>query len=66
MIMKLRNFCFYTMTFKSACANVMVGCYSFEHGVQDTKPYFRAAHAARVVFFKTGSTCIEPHDCPMR
>ena len=50
MIMKLRNFCFYTMTFKSACANVMVGCYSLTT-VQGTKSYFRAARAARVEFF---------------
>ena len=28
MIMKLRIFCFYTMTFKSACVNVIVACYS--------------------------------------
>ena len=67
MIMKLRNFCFYTMTFKSACANVMVGCYSLstESRVQNLI-FVRATRAARVEFFKTGSTCIEPHDRPMR
>ena len=60
--MKLRNFCFYTMTFKSPCANVMVDCYSLstESRVQNLILVLHVQH--ELSFFKTGSTCIEPHD----
>ena len=47
----------------------MCKCYGWllfvEHGVQGTKPYFRAARAT-LEYFKTGSTCIKPHDRPIR
>ena len=52
MIMKLRNFCFYTMTFKSACANVMVDCYSLsmESRVQNLILVLHVQH--ELSFFK--------------